>query len=896
MGNMSAPSDADPPAPRPPPRGPWARFARQHLYDYNAVATRLWLGLVATGLLALGWALLQLLAWPTATQLQVLAGVAFVVVAAMFPVQIPRTKYSVGVADVFVFALLGLHGAAAAALAAGAEGLVGALGSSKRLSSRLGTPATASAAMVLCGLGFEAMVRLLGLLGASADLASMVALCAVALPYFAASTLPLLALMAAKAGRRLSLRDWIEGYGWVGTIYLVSAAVAGLLVVNARQVGPLLVVVAGLVAAAAVALVRVSLRRHEADLQEQEARAAEAEHDAALNHKRFIAAFTHAAIGMAIVRHDGAIHQVNQALCTLLGRAEDEVVGRIFLDLLHPGDVALFTRRAQAVAGGTGEAFSTEMRCGDAAGQGIWVSLHCGRFIDPADERGGLIYQLHDITSRRLAEDELHHIAYHDDLTDLANRNYFHERLGLAVEEHRGDPTRRFAVFFLDLDRFKVVNDSLGHAAGNMLLRQVARRLSDGVRPGDLVARLGGDEFAVLLEHVAQADDALALAERLLAALSAPMSVNGTEVLPGASVGITLSDIGARSVDEVLRDADLAMYAAKAGGRQRVSLFDASMHERIAEKLKLEGDLRRAIGEGQLSLVYQPLYALEPRRLIGFEALARWMHPQRGPISPEVFIALAEESGHIEALTAWVVDQGVGQLAQWHASRPEMAHLIMHVNISGRDLTSAALVPLVRQVLRAHALAPRHLSLEITETTLMGKLESVLDTLQALRALGVKFSIDDFGTGYSSLAYLSRLPIDSLKIDRSFVRRMDEQPQNVAIVRAVHTLGTTLGKTIIAEGIETVEELAMLKEIGVSVGQGYLLSRPLRSDQVPALFDAEAAEGEPERAALVPEGMARLPARLDSAHLPLVAGLPGGLPKKRAARVRSALATEWTRR
>jgi EAL domain-containing protein (putative c-di-GMP-specific phosphodiesterase class I) len=330
---------------------------------------------------------------------------------------------------------------------------------------------------------------------------------------------------------------------------------------------------------------------------------------------------------------------------------------------------------------------------------------------------------------------------------------------------------------------------------------------------------------------------AMGLAQRLLQVLAAPVMINGTEVAPSASVGITFSDLGYRSADEVLRDADLAMYGAKADGRRRVVAFDQSMHDRIAEKLKLEGDLRRAIGEGQLSVVYQPLFELSPHRLIGFEALARWMHPQRGPISPAVFIALAEESGHIEALTAWVIDQAAGQLAQWDSARPGMAPLGMHVNISGRDLSNAALVPLLR-----HALAPQRLTLEITETTLMSKLAVALDALNALRLLGVKLSIDDFGTGYSSLAYLSTLPIDSLKIDRSFVMGMHDQPQNIEIVRAVLTLGRSLGKRIIAEGIETVEQLAALREIGVPVGQGYLLSRPLRADQVPALFDKALAE------------------------------------------------------
>jgi diguanylate cyclase (GGDEF)-like protein/PAS domain S-box-containing protein len=735
-----------------------------------------------------------------------------------------------------------LHGAPAAAVAAGAEGLVGVLRSSKRLSSHISTPATAALAMALCGLAADALQRVLLGVGWMPGVAGLVAVCAVALPYWAGSMLPLLAVMTAKNRQSLSLRDWVQSYGWVGAIYLLSAVIAGVLAMNARQFGPSVFVIAAAVTAATVALVRVSIRRHEADFQAQEARVADAEREAALNQQRFTAAFTHAAIGMAIVGDDGRVHKVNQALCELVGEAEPALLQRLFDEFLHPGDAAPFQRRADAVASGTGEAFSMELRCRDASGQGIWVSLHCGRFVDPATDRNGLIYQLHDITSRRLAEDRLHHVAFHDSLTDLANRNCFIERLHAAVERNRTDAGQGFAVMFMDLDRFKLVNDSLGHPAGNALLCEVARRLSRAVRPVDLVARLGGDEFAVLLEDVQEPADAMALAQRLQQVLSAPMMINGTEVVPVASIGITFSDLGYRTADEVLRDADLAMYEAKADGSRRVSLFNQGMHERVAEKLKLESDLRRAIGEGQLTLVYQPLYRLAPYELIGFEALARWTHPERGVISPAVFITLAEESGHIEALTSWVIDQACSQLAAWQSTHPGLGRLGMHVNISGRDLTSATLVPRVRDVLHRHALAPRQLTLEITETTLMGKLKDVLDTVHALREAGVKFSIDDFGTGYSSLAYLSTLPIDSLKIDRSFVAGMTEKPQNVEIVRAVLTLGRSLGQTIIAEGIETAAQLAMLEDMGVDVGQGYLLARPMRADQVPSLLATRVVE------------------------------------------------------
>jgi EAL domain-containing protein (putative c-di-GMP-specific phosphodiesterase class I) len=289
----------------------------------------------------------------------------------------------------------------------------------------------------------------------------------------------------------------------------------------------------------------------------------------------------------------------------------------------------------------------------------------------------------------------------------------------------------------------------------------------------------------------------------------------------------------------VLRDADLAMYEAKAAGRGRTAFFNISMHERIADRLALEADLRHAIGAGQLSMVFQPLFHLDPCQPYGFEALARWVHPERGPISPDVFIGLAEESGHIEALTAWVIEHSVAQLARWHTQAPHLAHLGMHVNVSGRDLAWTGLVAHVQAALARHQLAAEHLTLEITETVLMSQLDVALKALSALREIGVKFSIDDFGTGYSSLAYLSTLPIDSLKIDRTFVMGMHDRPQNVEIVRAVMNLGRSLGKKVIAEGIETPEQLAALRRLGVPIGQGYLLSRPLSTEQVlPWLLNA----------------------------------------------------------
>ncbi len=807
-------------------------FRRRHLFDYTPGAARLWSGIALAGAAALAWALWQVAALPAQALAPVFLGGALAAAAALFPLQIPRTSHTVLVADVFVFSILAALGPAAAMLAAGAEAAVGTYRTSKRLTSRVLNPSLAMAAMAATGAVFVGGGGLLRAWGCAPAVADLLALCLAAPVQGVLTTAPVMWVLALKRQVPLRYADWFGAASWVLAMGLAAALVAGILHITTQRSGPGVLVVAAAVALALVLLLRHTLAQHELERKEQEQRISEAQREAELNLQRFSAAFTQAAIGMAIVTPMGQVLQANEALCRLLRRNEHQMLSQPFYGVWADGDAALLRRRADQVLGEAEPGFSMELGCLAPDGQPLWTSVHCSRYLDPGGAGGCLIYQLHDITSRQAAESRLHHIAYHDGLTDLANRSCFHQRLDLAVEGSRLDAGKCFAVMFLDLDRFKVVNDSLGHIAGNVLLREVAQRLRACVRPGDLVARLGGDEFAILLENVQATEQALTLAQRVLDALIQPISINGTEVVPGASVGVTFSDLGYRTVDEVLRDADLAMYEAKAAGRGRVVAFDISMHERVAEKLALETDLRHAIGEGQLTVMFQPLFYLQPYSLYGFEALARWEHPTRGPVSPAVFIALAEESGHIEELTSWVIDHSVAQLAAWRRQSPHLAHLGMHVNISGRDLGRAGLSAEVQQVLARHALPGANLTLEITETTLMGRLDVALKTLGELRNAGVQCSIDDFGTGYSSLAYLSTLPIDSLKIDRSFVMGMDQQPQNVEIVRAVNNLGKSLGHRVIAEGIETPQQLALLRTLGVALGQGYLLSRPLRADQL----------------------------------------------------------------
>jgi diguanylate cyclase (GGDEF)-like protein/PAS domain S-box-containing protein len=811
-----------------------ARFHAAHLHDYNRAATHVWLALASIGALTTAVASVRIVRWDAADLWQIAGWIGIVAVAAAFPIQIPRSKHSIATGDIVVFLLLALYGTPAAVLAATVEGLIGAVRSSGRLSSRVASLSAASAGMTLSGAAFEVAQASLQDVGLAHPASHLAALAVAALTYYVASTTALMQIVYVKRRVRLTIDEWFGSTSWVGTLYLVSAVVAGLLSLNALQFGRSASVVGVLVIALSLALVRTHFRRQIVEHEAQEARVTAAELEAAQNQKRFHSAFTQASIGMAIVSPDGMVLQFNQALCALLGYDEAQVVRKAFNALLHPSDAALLERHVADVRERCREQFSIELRCVGSDRREIWVSLHCALFDDRATSDAGLIFQLHDITSRRRAEGELHHIAYHDSLTDLANRNCFHERLRVAVERHDGQS--HFAVLYLDLDRFKMVNDSLGHSAGDELLKAVARRLRECVGPQDLVARLGGDEFAILLENNRHRDEATALGVRLLQALETPTSINGTEVRPSASIGITFSDFGNREPETILRDADIAMYKAKAEGKGRIALFDAALHEQSANKLQLEADLRRAIRDGELSLAFQPLFDLEPYRLNGFEALARWTHPVRGVISPGVFIPLAEETGNIEALTAWAVEEAVRQLAQWRTAMPSASDLVMHVNVSGKDLSRQQLVPHVRDVLQRHQLPPRLLTLEITESMLMEQRDQALSSLAELRNHGVKLSIDDFGTGYSSLAYLSTLPFDCLKIDRSFVIGMHESPQNVEIVRTVLSLGRALNKQVIAEGIETHDQLMRLKELGMPIGQGYLLAKPLDSKQARKLL------------------------------------------------------------
>ena len=424
------------------------------------------------------------------------------------------------------------------------------------------------------------------------------------------------------------------------------------------------------------------------------------------------------------------------------------------------------------------------------------------------------------------SKDHFRHAAFHDALTNLPNRALLAENLKFVMERAKQSEDYQFAVLFLDLDRFKNVNDSLGHTIGDQLLIAMARRLESCIREVDMVARLGGDEFAILLDGIPNSAEATNMAKRIQEKLDSPFNLSGHEVFTTTSIGIALSSTGYDYPENMLRDADTAMYRAKAQGKACYEVFDKGMHATAVYLLQMENDLRRALEREELRVYYQPIVSLDNGQLAGFEALIRWQHPERGFINPIDFISLAEDTGMIAPIGLWILKRACQQLAQWQWASPAHRQLFMSVNLSGKQVAEPDLVAQIQEILEETHVDARHLKLEITESVVMENAELAAQFFKRLKALGVQLSIDDFGTGYSSLGYLHRFPLDTLKIDRSFVGRIGEAAENIEIVRTIVSLADNMGMEVVAEGIETLGQLAQLRKLNCQYGQGYLFARP----------------------------------------------------------------------
>ena len=557
---------------------------------------------------------------------------------------------------------------------------------------------------------------------------------------------------------------------------------------------------------------------------------------------------------ITLVDADLAITYQTPSITRLLGYAEDELIGTQLSDLTHPDDrLTLFAARAEATAGDQASATSQlRLRHKDGSYRHV-QSIHTNLLADP-DVRA-VVVTTRDVTAQKELEAQLQHNAFHDALTGLANRALFADRLehALARTDRQAAPA---AVLFVDLDDFKAVNDGAGHSSGDQLLVAVAERLRRVLRPGDTVARLGGDEFAVLLEDAVDAAHTQAAADRLLAALSEPFSGIGgadEQVRITASVGIAMGAAGQHDAAELLRHADVAMYAAKEAGKGRSAVFAPDMDSAIIGQLQLKAELARAVERGEFTVHYQPTVELATGRLAGVEALVRWQHPERGLVPPLDFIPLAEQTGLIVPIGRFVLREACRQMSAWHRDYSTRPPMTVSVNLSARELDEPGLVGWVQEALEEAQLDPAHLVLEITESLLLVDLPTTVGTLLELRALGVRLAVDDFGTGYSSLAYLENLPVDILKIDKSFVDRIadlapgsaeeaDGGAQRSVMVSAISQLGHALSLQMVAEGIEQPEQVTRLRGLDCQYGQGYYFARPLPADALAELLHRQADE------------------------------------------------------
>jgi diguanylate cyclase (GGDEF)-like protein/PAS domain S-box-containing protein len=543
--------------------------------------------------------------------------------------------------------------------------------------------------------------------------------------------------------------------------------------------------------------------------------------------ERFRSAFDNAAIGMALVTPEGRWLQVNHSLCKLLGYSERELMTIDYLSVLHPNDLTPALANFKDLLRGRIPSCQMEKRYLHKSGQEVWALWSASLAQDAQNRTPSLIFQIQDITDRKLAEERLHHDAFHDGLTGLPNRALFMDHVKLAIARMQRHEDQIFAVLYLDLDRFKVVNDSLGHMGGDQLLVGIARRLEYCLRPGDTIARIGGDEFTVLLEDIDGGHDVTQIAERIQQELSLPFNLSGREVFTTVSIGIALSSKAYERPEDILRDADTAMYRAKILGKARHETFDTGMHSQAIKLLQLETDLRRALDRKEFFVAYQPIMSLETGQLRGFEALIRWPHPERGLISPMDFIPLAEDTSMIVQIGEWVLREACQQMHKWHVIFPADPPIFMCVNLSVKQFSQQDLIDKVASILRETKLAPTSLKLEITESAVIENVETATKMLNQLRALGVQLAVDDFGTGYSSLSNLHRFPINTLKIDRSFISRMVENNENAEIVRTISGLAQNLGMDVVAEGVETREQLEILRSLGCQYGQGYFFSKPV---------------------------------------------------------------------
>jgi diguanylate cyclase (GGDEF)-like protein/PAS domain S-box-containing protein len=772
-----------------------------------------------------------------------LAGVA-VFLGSRVGIEFGQHRVQITVSDTFVFLTLLLFGLEAAVLLAATEAFYSSFRFSKIWKTRL-----FNAGLLACSTYVSGMV-LTAFFGPPVDLIQqpfgpqfLAAICLLGLTQYL--------MNSGLAAIRLTLKTdgglvetWRDHFLWTSLTYFAGATAAG--------ITSKLIIGSGFYAFVAsfpiISIIYFTYSTYRKQLEakneqvEQSARHADEQRQITLalrkSEEHFRSAFDHAAVGMALVLTDGQWLSVNKALCNLVGYSEDELLALDLQKVTHPEDLDSMLADTYRIALGITVTQTCERRFIHKDGKEVWSVVSMSSVQDENGLPLHFILQVQDITERKQAEKQLQHAAFYDSLTSLPNRARFIENLEDALYRSRTLPNHLVAVLFLDLDRFKNINDSLGHVVGDQLLQAVAGRLQYCVRTADTVSRFGGDEFAVLLDGIGSFLEAMEIAARILKEIGRPYRLSGYDVATSASVGITLSTIGYSNTEEFLRDADTAMYRAKEQGKGRFEIFDKYMHARAMTRLKLENDLRYALEREELAVYYQPIVNLKSGTLSGFEALIRWEHPERGIISPSEFIPVAEDTDLIIPIGQWVLREACRQVRKWQLAFPFESPLTVSVNLSGKQFKQPDLVESIKQILYQTEMPAECLRLEITETVIMENAEEATTMLRQLRSVGVQLSIDDFGTGYSSLSYLHRFPVNVLKIDRSFVSRMSVDQESLGIVETVIALASKLKMEVVAEGIETGEQSHVLRDLDCKYGQGYLYSKPLDRHDIEGLVAA----------------------------------------------------------
>jgi diguanylate cyclase (GGDEF)-like protein/PAS domain S-box-containing protein len=762
-----------------------------------------------------------------------------VVIGARLTIHIPSIKGELIVSDTLIFLTLLIWGGEPAILLAAAVGLCSSLRITRKLTVHIFNFALMTCSTFLTVIVLRSAFGPIGLLGTRSLPVAIVTVMAM-VQYITNSALVTI-YTGCKTNQPL-WPTWRKYYLWSSITYLAGASAAFLIAKLIMVIG----FYGTITAAPVIGVVYITYKTYLKNVEVSVAQAEQAKRHAELlreSEERFRSAFDYAAIGMALVSEEGRWLQVNRSLCQLVGYSEEELLTADIQALTHSEDLDDLLVQQSRLMKGQVPGYQTEKRYIHKSGDEVWTLLSVSPVRDLETQSLRAIFQIQDITDRKRAETQLVHDAFHDGLTGLPNRALFIDHLRLSVARSGRKESQLFSVLFLDLDRFKVVNDSLGHLVGDKLLVAMAHRLESCVRPGDTIARLGGDEFTILLEDLKNNNEAIHVAERIQRELSKPFELDGRQISTSASIGIAPSTIGYDQPEDILRDADTAMYYAKSVGGSRHQVFDKSMHTRAVNLLQLQTDLRRAIEKEELFVEYQPIVSLDTFHVTGFEALARWNHEDQGPINPGQFIPVAEELGLIFPMGEWILRKACAQTSKWQEQYPMETPLTISVNLSGKQFTQPDLIEQIEKILAETNLSPTSLKLEITESAMIENEEAASEMLRRLRMLGVGLSIDDFGTGYSSLSSLHRFPISTLKIDASFVRRMSGQNENTEIVRTIMSLADNLGMDVTAEGVETLEQVTKLRTFGCEKGQGFFFSRPVSAINAEALLRETTALG-----------------------------------------------------